>query len=29
MRHALRPSPPRNIDAAAGITLTNFERVPQ
>ena len=29
MRCGLRPSPPRNINAAAGITLTNFERVPQ
>jgi dihydrofolate reductase len=29
MRHGLRPSPSRDIDAAAGITLTNFERVPQ
>ena len=27
MRHGLRPSPPRDIDAAAGITLTNFERI--
>ena len=29
MRHGLRPSPSRDIDAAAGITLTNFERIPQ
>lgn len=27
LRHGLRPSPPRDIDAAAGITLTKFERV--
>jgi dihydrofolate reductase len=26
LRHGLRASPPRDIDAAAGITLTNFER---
>jgi dihydrofolate reductase len=25
-RHGLRPKPPREIDAAAGITLTEFER---
>lgn len=29
MRHGLRPSPPRDIDAAAGITLTDFGRVKQ
>jgi dihydrofolate reductase len=29
IRHGLRPSPPRDIDAAAGITLTNFGRIKQ
>jgi len=29
MRHGLLPSPPRDIDAAAGITLTNFQRIEQ
>ena len=29
MRHRLLPSPPRDIDAAAGITLTNFQHVKQ
>jgi dihydrofolate reductase len=29
MRYGLRASPPRNIDASAGITLTNFQRVQQ
>ena len=28
-RHRLLPSPPRDIDAAAGITLTNFQHVKQ
>ena len=29
MHSRLRPNPPRDIDAAAGITLTNFQRVKQ
>jgi dihydrofolate reductase len=29
MRYGLRPSSPRDIDRDAGITLTNFQRVPQ
>ena len=29
MRHGLRPSPPRDIDAAGGITLTDFRRMKQ
>jgi dihydrofolate reductase len=29
MGYGLRPSPPRDIDAAAGITLTNFQRIQQ
>jgi len=29
IRHGLRPSSPRDIDAAAGITLTNFGRITQ
>ncbi len=29
LHYGLRPSPPRDIDAAAGITLTDFERVGQ
>jgi dihydrofolate reductase len=28
-QHGLRPGPPRDIDAAAGITLTDFERIRQ
>ena len=29
MRHGLLPSPPRDIDAATGITLTNFQHIKQ